>query len=166
MHWTVCVSGRQWCAGLFLMCVCQTAVCSGVPVVCWGEGECSEEEDKEWEKASLCSSSTLLWSSALRFNRSFRVWCTGTWNTHPTVTVLVTKAFLYKGNSKVDPERYNFLHLLGRLHWQTNIQVWTGPTYSRLLVCLNTEWIIRATIWEQIWDFKNTVIFWEKNVVR
>lgn len=62
--------------------MCQTAVCSGVPVACVGEGECSEE-DREWEEASLCSSSTLLWSSALRISRSFRLWWTGTYDNIP-----------------------------------------------------------------------------------
>ncbi|TNN73637.1 hypothetical protein EYF80_016232 [Liparis tanakae] len=55
------------------------AECRGVPAVC--DGECSEKEEEEREVASLCRSSTLLWSSALKNSSSFRVWWTGTWNT-------------------------------------------------------------------------------------
>lgn len=90
------------------MCVGQTAVCSGVPVVCEGEGECEEDEDRECEAASLCSSSTLLWSSALRNSSSFKVWWTGTWNTHHTITASVTSAILCMVNSKVHLDSWKF----------------------------------------------------------
>ncbi|KAG9341635.1 hypothetical protein JZ751_018698 [Albula glossodonta] len=47
-----------------------------------GEEAWSEEEEMDRdEAASLCSSSTLLCSSALRTSISFRLWCTGIWNT-------------------------------------------------------------------------------------
>lgn len=86
-------SGRQWhfrkTGHTSTMCVSQKSVCNWVPVVCVGEGECSEE-GRKCEEASLCSCSTLIWSSALRISSSFKLWCTGTWNTHHTLIVTIS----------------------------------------------------------------------------